>query len=34
MPIWSEVLFLSLAAYALGLGAGWIAWGRTTTSEE
>lgn len=28
MPIWSEVLVLSLAAYAIGLGAGWFIWGR------
>ena len=34
MPIWAEVLILSLAAYTLGLGAGWAIWGRTTISEE
>lgn len=27
MPIWSEILVLSLAAYTLGIGAGWLIWG-------
>ncbi|MEP2734675.1 MAG: hypothetical protein ABJP34_00130 [Erythrobacter sp.] len=27
MPIWSEILVLSLAAYALGIGVGWLFWG-------
>ena len=34
MPIWAEVLALSLASYALGLGLGWAAWGRASVSEE
>lgn len=28
MPIWLELLILSLVAYALGLGIGWALWGR------
>ena len=27
MPIWFEVIMLALAAYVLGLGAGWLMWG-------
>jgi len=34
MPIWAEILFLSLAAYALGLGLGWLLWGRSNAPEE
>ncbi len=26
MPIWLELLILSLTAYAAGLGLGWILW--------
>lgn len=29
MPIWMEVFVLMLLAYAVGLGFGWIIWGRT-----
>lgn len=28
MPIWMEVLVLMLLAYAVGLGLGWVIWGR------
>ena len=28
MPIWMEVLVLMLFAYAIGLGLGWVVWGR------
>ena len=28
MPIWFELVFLSLMAYAIGLGLGWLFWGR------
>ncbi len=28
MPIWFELIALSLAAYAVGLLLGWIVWGR------
>lgn len=28
MPIWLELLILSLVTYALGLGIGWALWGR------
>jgi hypothetical protein len=34
MPIWSEVLILSLAAYAAGLAIGWVMWGRSDPSKE
>ncbi len=30
MPIWMEVLVLMLLAYAVGLGLGWVVWGRDT----
>jgi hypothetical protein len=26
MPIWLELLILTLVAYAAGLGIGWIIW--------
>lgn len=29
MPIWLELALLSLFAYAMGLGIGWLLWGRT-----
>jgi hypothetical protein len=32
MPIWSEILVLSLAAYAIGVGAGWLIWGADVLS--
>ena len=28
MPIWVELLILSLVAYTMGLGLGWALWGR------
>ncbi len=28
MAIWGELLFLMLATYVIGLGIGWIIWGR------
>ena len=28
MPIWAELLFLALVAYAIGVGIGWALWGR------
>lgn len=28
MPIWMELLVLSLVAYAIGLGIGMAVWGR------
>ena len=34
MPIWAEVLVLTLAAYALGIGIGWLLWGRGAPNEE
>ena len=26
MPVWMELLILTLVAYAIGLGLGWIIW--------
>ncbi len=34
MPIWSEILVLTLATYAAGLAVGWVLWGRRDTSKE
>ena len=34
MPIWSEVLVLSLASYAIGLAIGWAMWGRSGSAKE
>lgn len=34
MPIWSEVLALSLAAYAFGLAGGFFVWGRSAPPKE
>lgn len=28
MPIWFELLVLMLVAYAIGMGIGWVVWGR------
>ncbi|ABC63929.1 hypothetical protein [Erythrobacter litoralis] len=29
MPIWIELVILLLFTYAIGLGFGWLLWGRT-----
>ena len=34
MPIWFELIVLALAAYALGLGFGWLAWGDVTGTRH
>ena len=34
MPIWFEVLSLSLIAYAVGLGTGFLVWGRDAQPKE
>ena len=34
MPIWSEVLALSLVAYAMGLACGLLIWGRGGPPKE
>ncbi len=34
MPIWSEVLVLCLAAYAIGLAIGWALWGRAAPNAR
>ncbi len=28
MPLWLEMLVLMLLTYAMGLGIGWMLWGR------
>lgn len=33
MPIWLELLVLLLIAYAMGLGIGWLLWGRAPERE-
>ncbi len=33
MPIWFEVIALSLAAYAIGLLLGWILWSGEFTKQ-
>lgn len=30
MPIWMELLVLSLIAYGIGLSIGWAIWGRAS----
>lgn len=34
MPIWLELLVLLLIAYAIGLGIGWLLWGRGPETES
>ena len=34
MPIWMELLVLSLVAYAAGLALGWALWGRSAKGSE
>jgi hypothetical protein len=34
MPIWLEVLILSMIAYILGLGIGWLVWGRANAQGD
>lgn len=34
MPIWFEVLAMSLLAYAGGFSLGWAVWGRSGTNTE
>lgn len=34
MPIWLELLVLLMLAYTVGLGIGWLLWGRATESSE
>jgi len=29
MPIWTELVILLLITYAIGLGIGWLLWGRS-----
>lgn len=34
MPIWIELVILSLFTYAVGLGIGWLLWGRTPIASD
>jgi hypothetical protein len=34
MPIWFELLVLTLVAYAIGMGLGWAIWGRSGNSGD
>lgn len=34
MPIWLELMVLMLLAYAIGLGFGWLLWGRDTGAKR
>ncbi len=34
MPLWLELLLMMLLTYALGLGLGWMLWGRGGASNE
>ena len=34
MPIWLELVVLTLIAYAAGLAIGWALWGRTHAVES
>lgn len=33
MPIWMELVLLLQFTYALGLGIGWLLWGRTPVAD-
>ena len=34
MPIWVELIILSLFTYAIGLGIGWLLWGRAPLADD
>ena len=34
MPIWLELMVLTLLAYAIGLTIGWFLWGRKSERQE
>lgn len=34
MPIWSELAVLLLLTYGLGLGTGWVLWGRAVAIPD
>lgn len=34
MPIWLELVVLTLIAYAVGLAIGWALWGRTGSESD
>lgn len=33
MPIWFELIVFSIAAYVVGIGAGWLIWNRDTAPD-
>ncbi|WP_171033029.1 hypothetical protein [Qipengyuania marisflavi] len=34
MPLWLELVVLMLAAYGVGMGLGWVLWGRTPGTAD
>ena len=34
MPIWIELVILLLFTYAIGLGIGWLLWGRSVDFND
>lgn len=34
MPIWFELMILLLATYGIGIGVGWVLWGRGNSHDE
>ena len=34
MPIWIEIVILLLFTYAIGLGIGWLLWGRAPIAAD
>lgn len=34
MPIWFELIFIMLVAYAIGLGIGWLLWARSLNQDN
>jgi hypothetical protein len=34
MPIWFELMILLLITYGVGIGIGWLLWGRGIVDDE
>lgn len=34
MPIWFELMILLLVTYGIGIGVGWVLWGRGIAHDE
>ena len=34
MPIWFELMILLLVTYGIGIGIGWVFWGRGIAHDE